>query len=81
MDNHQKITSYKIVQEVEQNHKRLTITILITALLTLVVGCSDKSDTENAYEKGVWDGAMEVCSETRRISQDVYQQLRRRNVC
>ena len=75
------LTLNKIAQQVEQNQKRLTLTIIFFIILTLVVGCSDKSDTENAYEKGVWDGAMEVCSETRRISQEVYQQLRRRNVC
>lgn len=81
MNNLNKFTLNKIVKAKMQLYKKLTLILIFFGLFTLLVGCSGNSESENAYEKGVWDGAMDVCSETRRISQDVYEQLRRRNVC
>lgn len=86
MNNLNKFTLNEIVKAKMQLYKKLTLILIFFGLFTLLVGCSGNSESENAneenaYEKGVWDGAMDVCSETRRISQDVYEQLRRRNVC
>ena len=50
-----------------------------SVLVLLLGGC--KESAEDAYERGVWDGAMEVCWEVRRISDHVYQQLRSRRYC
>ena len=57
--------------------------LYVAAVLVLLLGAYKMyaESTEDAYERGVWDGAMEVCWEVRRISDDVYQQLRRTRYC
>ena len=54
--------------------------VLSIALAGLLLGGCGKS-AEDAYERGVWDGTMEVCWEARRISDHVYQQLRSESHC
>jgi len=54
-------------------------TIIFAVVALALVGCGESN--EEAYERGVEDGADEVCQEARRISERVYGELRSRRYC
>ena len=57
--------------------------LYVAGVLVLLLGaCKENAESaEDAYERGVWDGAMEVCWEIRSISDHVYQRLRSTRYC
>lgn len=51
----------------------------MAALALMLVGCGESA--EEAYERGVEEGAEEVCWKVKNISDGVYSDLRRSGHC
>lgn len=68
---------YRLPDENRVGDRMKTIIFAVVALA--LVGCGESN--EEAYERGVEDGADEVCQEARRIAEGVYEELRSRRYC